>query len=191
MRLSSNYPFNLIIPRPSFSFDRLASPCSCLLAVEAPASSFRYQVTEFPNLLFRSEKCFRENSKIHSIFTPLVNLRSSRDWKLDIHGYLAYTCRMDGPVARAAKTAPEAAQVLREEPAADSVLPADAPADGAVSLAQFQAGNSDCTSARLGARKLGLLPVLPVPLSQHGKCFTVSLIPRMRPCLASAPPVTI
>jgi len=99
---------------------------------------------------------------------------------------------MDGLVARAAKTVPEAAQVLREEPAADSVLPADAPADGAVSLAQFQAGNSDSTSARLGARKLGPHPVLPVRLSQHGKCFTVSIIPRPYLVLAmNSPSITI
>jgi len=108
------------------------------------------------------------------------------------HGYVAYTCRMDGPVARAAKMVPEAAQVLREEPVADSVSPADAPADGAVSLAQFQAGNSDSTSARLGARKLGLHPVSPVLLSQHGKYFTVSTIPRQCLVLAtSSPPVII
>lgn len=48
---------------------------------------------------------------------------------------------MDEPVARVARTAPEAVQVLREEPAADSVLLVDAPEDGAVSLAQFQAGS--------------------------------------------------
>lgn len=80
---------------------------------------------------------------------------------------------MDGPVARAAKTVPEAAQVLREEPGADSVSSVDAPADGAVSLAQFQAGSSDCTSAHLGARKPGLRLVLPVPLSQHGKYYNM------------------
>lgn len=83
---------------------------------------------------------------------------------------------MDEPVVRAAKTELEVVQALHEEPAVDSVLPLDAPADGAVSLVQFQAGNLDCTSVRLGVQKLGLRRALPVPLSQHGKFSTVFTI---------------
>lgn len=80
-----------------------------------------------------------------------------------------YACRTDEPVARAARTGPEVARALREVPEVDSVSPAAAPADGAASLAQFQAENSDCTSARLGVQKLGLRRALPVPSSRHGK----------------------
>lgn len=76
---------------------------------------------------------------------------------------------MDEPVARAARTGPEVARALREEPEVDSVSPAAAPAGGAVSLAQFQAENSDCTNVRLGVQKLGLRRALPVPSSRHGK----------------------
>lgn len=85
---------------------------------------------------------------------------------------VACACRMDEPVARAARTVPEVAQALREEPGVDSVLALVAPADGAVSLVQFQAGNLDCTSVRLGVRRLGLRRASPAPLSQHGKSFT-------------------
>ncbi|KAM0728145.1 hypothetical protein ACS0PU_005614 [Formica fusca] len=74
---------------------------------------------------------------------------------------------MDEPVARAARTGPEVARALREEPEVDSVSPAAAPAGGAVSLAQFQAENSDCTNVRLGVQKLGLRRALPVPSSRH------------------------
>lgn len=84
--------------------------------------------------------------------------------------YTTCTCRTDGPAARAARTGPEAARALREEPAADLVWPVDAPADGVVSSAQFQDGNSDCTNARLGAQKPGLPRVLPARLSRHGEC---------------------
>lgn len=83
---------------------------------------------------------------------------------------------MDEPVVRAAKTEPEVAQALREEPGVDSVLLLDAPADGAVSLVQFQAGNLDCMSVRLGVQKLGLRQALPAPLSQHGKSSIVFTI---------------
>lgn len=76
---------------------------------------------------------------------------------------------MDEPVARVVKTEPEVVQALREEPGVDSVLPLDAPAGGAVSLVQFQAGNLDCMSVRLGVQKLGLRRALPALLSQHGK----------------------
>lgn len=63
-------------------------------------------------------------------------------------------------------------RALREEPAADLVWPVDAPADGVVSLVQFQGGNSDCTNARLGAQKPGLPRALPVRLSRHGECHS-------------------
>lgn len=79
---------------------------------------------------------------------------------------------MGEPVARAARTEPEVARALREEPGVDLVSALDAPADGAVSLVQFQAGNLDCTSVRLGVQRLGLRRALPAPSSQHGKSFT-------------------
>lgn len=76
---------------------------------------------------------------------------------------------MGEPVARAARTEPEVVRALREEPGVDSVLGLDAPADGAVSSVQFQAGSLDCTSARPGVRRLGLRRASPAPLSRHGE----------------------
>lgn len=90
---------------------------------------------------------------------------------------------MGEPVARAAKTEPEVVQALREEPGVDSVLPLDAPADGAVSLVQFLAGNLDCTNVRLGVLKLGLRRALPAPLSQHGKSAAAHTIFEQTPSL--------
>ncbi|KYN50526.1 hypothetical protein ALC57_00166 [Trachymyrmex cornetzi] len=83
---------------------------------------------------------------------------------------------MDEPVVRVAKMEPEVVQALREEPGVDSALPLDAPADGVVFLVQFQVGNLDYMSVRLGVQKLGLRRALPVPLSQHGKSSTVFTI---------------
>jgi len=83
---------------------------------------------------------------------------------------------MDEPVVRVAKMEPEVVQALREEPGVDSVLRLDVPADGVVFLVQFQAGNLDYMSVRLGAQKLGLRRASPVPLSQHGKSSTVFTI---------------
>jgi len=83
---------------------------------------------------------------------------------------------MDEPVVRAAKTEPEVVRALREEPGVDSVLLLDAPADGAVFLVQFLAGNLDCMSVRLGVQKLGLRRALLAPLSQHGKSSTILTI---------------
>lgn len=64
--------------------------------------------------------------------------------------------RTDVPAARAARTEPGAARAPREERvAAGSASGVDAPGDGAACSGPSRAGSSGCTSAPLGARKLG------------------------------------
>lgn len=64
--------------------------------------------------------------------------------------------RTDVPAARAARTEPGAARAPREErAAAGSASGVDAPGDGAACSGPSRAGSSGCTSAPLGARKLG------------------------------------
>lgn len=59
------------------------------------------------------------------------------------------------PAARAARTEPGAARAPREERVAGSASGVDAPGDGAACSGPSRAGSSGCTSAPLGARKLG------------------------------------
>ncbi|KYQ50056.1 Beta-1-syntrophin [Trachymyrmex zeteki] len=126
--------------------------------VNTRTSDFKNDIVTFPLACAEVLPSWLTLASPALTFTLLV-----RGAHLHMHVYI-----MGELVVRVAKMEPEVVQALREEPGVDSALPLDAPADGVVFLVQFQAGNLDCMSVRLGVRKLGLRRALPVPLSQHG-----------------------